>query len=494
MELTNVLVLFAAGWTISLALPVQVLNITTYEDYTSFGKILTKNKGIIDQLLEGDIAPRPAPSRGAMVCSNCFWPKSQTGTVLLPYTIASIYTEKEKSIIKAALGLFELLTCVKFVEKTTENDYISIESATGCWSVLGKVGGKQTASLNQDGCVTSETVQHEMIHALGFYHEQSRSDRDKYVNILSQNICPGKIGNFELKITNNWDLPYDYSSIMHYPRDAFTINGKDTIVPKPDPKVEIGVTTWMSNLDIKKINVQYKCNLCRTKFTVVTSGSFSSDDITFGNDKTCVWIFQTPYLSSQKIYLEVGKVNIPQSSGCRDSYLKIYDGETRESNVLQDKACGSTIIPLIISSEKNLLMELVSNQESSKIKFNAHYKTVPHGHTFLEDNGSVISPSFPFLYRNNVDSFHSIIAPSSKKVSLEFTVFHIEYCKFTCSCVCDYVKIYDGPVLNSPLLGRFCGFAAPALMVSTQNVVIVHFHSDGLNGARGFLLQYSFVG
>ncbi|CAH2245721.1 astacin-like metalloendopeptidase, partial [Pelobates cultripes] len=103
------------------------------------------------------------------------------------------YPENEKSTIKAAISQFELLTCVKFVEKTSENDYISIENSNGdvatsssdrCWSVLGKVGGKQSLSLNKNGCMTSGTIQHETMHALGFYHEQSRSDRDDFVKII----------------------------------------------------------------------------------------------------------------------------------------------------------------------------------------------------------------------------------------------------------------------------------------------------------------------
>ncbi|XP_063298115.1 hatching enzyme 1.2-like isoform X2 [Pelobates fuscus] len=373
MELTKVLVLFAAGWTISLALPVQVVNNTINENETAFERILTMNKGIVDQLLEGDIAPRPAPSRGVMICTNCFWKPLENGTVLVPYVFANIYTELIKTVMKKAISQFELLTCVKFVERTTETDYLSIESGIGCWSNYGRIGGKQTVSLNKDGCLASGAIQHEMMHALGFYHEQSRSDRDIYVDIIWKNIDPDKKGNFNWQRTNNLGFPYDYGSVMHYPRNAFSISaGGNTIIPKPDPNVNIGQTYGMSHLDLKKLNTAYKCTLCRTKFTHFTSGSFSTDDIVFGPDNTCVWFIQAkPF---QKVYLEISNFNIPQSAGCMNSYLKIYDGDNRDSLLLQDKTCGSTMIPALVSTQNDLLIEFVSNQKPSQSKFKVIFK------------------------------------------------------------------------------------------------------------------------
>lgn len=43
------------------------------------------------------------------------------------------------------------------------------------------------------GCELTGIVLHELLHALGFYHEHSRTDRDDYVKIEWQNLNFGKL-------------------------------------------------------------------------------------------------------------------------------------------------------------------------------------------------------------------------------------------------------------------------------------------------------------
>ncbi|XP_016428663.1 high choriolytic enzyme 1-like [Sinocyclocheilus rhinocerous] len=227
-----------------------------------FSRILEANKEISDMLLEGDMAlPK---TRNAMKCLNdyCKWPKSPSGQVEVPYTIASDFYDDEKAVIENAMKSIATKTCVRFVLRKNQVDYISIENLVGCSSAVGRSGGKQQLSLSVDGCVSHGIIEHELLHSLGFHHEHTRSDRDQYVQINWQNIPQASAYNFQKKDTNNLNTHYDYSSIMHYGRTAFAIQyGKETITPIPNPSVQIGQRKEMSNIDIQRINKLYECAL-----------------------------------------------------------------------------------------------------------------------------------------------------------------------------------------------------------------------------------------
>ncbi|XP_072312711.1 high choriolytic enzyme 1-like [Eucyclogobius newberryi] len=219
--------------------------------------ILAINNRSADFLLEGDLLP--PKNRNAIKCSfnSCLWPKGSDGLVSIPYTISNEFSHHETQVITSALSDFHTKTCIRFVPHQNNNDYISIENQSGCFSSLGRQGGRQVLSLNKWGCVHHGIVQHEFNHALGFQHEQTRSDRDQYVDINWNNIEKRQAHNFQQYDTNNLNTPYDYSSIMHYGRTAFSINGRDTITPKK--RVQIGQRQALSFWDIKRINMLYRC-------------------------------------------------------------------------------------------------------------------------------------------------------------------------------------------------------------------------------------------
>ncbi|KAG9260969.1 low choriolytic enzyme-like [Astyanax mexicanus] len=189
---------------------------------------------------------------------SCMWPRNSDGNTYIPYIISNQFRPKQKDLITSVLKTFEKSTCIRFKPRDREEDYIDVQSLEGlCYSFVGRTGGGQTLSLNSRGCLYKNTIQHEFLHALGFHHEQCRSDRDKHIRILYENIIPGEEHNFDKEDTNNLNTPYDYGSVMHYERDAFSRNGQPTMVPIPNSNVAVGRAEEMSANDILRIKRLY---------------------------------------------------------------------------------------------------------------------------------------------------------------------------------------------------------------------------------------------
>lgn len=258
MTLSVSLLLLLLG--LSQAHPVKEEGSEAVDEVDITTRILTTNNATNEILVEGDIlSPK---HRNAIKCwsQNCLWPKSSNGLVMIPYIMSSEFTGWERETIEYAMQSFHTSTCLRFVPRQNEYDYISVENYGGCFSSLGKEGGGQILSLNKQGCLYHGIIQHEINHALGFQHEQNRSDRDYYVRINWDNIDPQKAYNFYKQDTNNLNTPYDYSSVMHYGRTAFAIQYDwDTITPIPDANVPIGQRQGMSYWDIMRINLLYGC-------------------------------------------------------------------------------------------------------------------------------------------------------------------------------------------------------------------------------------------
>lgn len=101
-------------------------------------------------------------------------------------------------------------------------------------SSVGRIGGSQPLLLNTalSGIAGAATVAHELLHALGVWHEQSREDRNNFVQVNYANTLQAYASNFDMHISDGaMHQSYDYCSLMHYGRYAFSNGNGPTIIP-----------------------------------------------------------------------------------------------------------------------------------------------------------------------------------------------------------------------------------------------------------------------
>ena len=164
------------------------------------------------------------------------WP--QVGSVYqIPYSIDP--SSGDVANINAAVSNYNSIFSgiMQWVSHTSETDYVNFKldptdtSGAGN-SYLGRVGGQQP--IWGSGSCTVATLLHEMGHATGFWHEQSRPDRNNYVTVLSSNMINTLQLNSAQQFDNIQSLTlYDWGSLMHYGAWGFTKNGAPTLESIP---------------------------------------------------------------------------------------------------------------------------------------------------------------------------------------------------------------------------------------------------------------------
>lgn len=203
---------------------------------------------------QGDIAISPEVKAASIDNKKYRWLDNK-----VIYTISSDFPDKNR--ISDSFKEFEK-TNIVFKERTNESNYIEFKyiKGAGCYSYIGMIGGKQDIVIDNWG--NPADIAHEIGHALGLLHEQSKSTRDQYVNIISDNIEAGQAHNFDTYPNSLNTNNFDFNSLMLYSSWAFSIQyGMKPTITKKDGSTFVPQRVHFTDTDISLINQLYPKDL-----------------------------------------------------------------------------------------------------------------------------------------------------------------------------------------------------------------------------------------
>ncbi|XP_055643679.1 hatching enzyme 1.2-like [Toxorhynchites rutilus septentrionalis] len=215
---------------------------------------------------QGDILLPAQESRVVIRQEAARWPEAT-----VPYKIVGNFSLFEKMTLKSAMDQYHSKTCVRFVEYTNQPYFITISNGdTGCYSYVGFHANNlyHQVNLQTPYCMYRVgTPVHELLHALGAFHEFSRPDRDDWISINRSALLPEYQtdqffeNNFVVLPSDQvltYNIAYDYGSVMHYSRYAGAASPNSPVMINKKPWFgDFGSETGLKQSDITMVNAMY---------------------------------------------------------------------------------------------------------------------------------------------------------------------------------------------------------------------------------------------
>ncbi len=218
-------------------------------------------------LFEGDILlPEDYFENNEAAFNVNLWPDG-----IVPFEFNANVSANNQDRMLDAMAEIEGDAHIVFIPRINESNYIHIQSDSFNYSTgIGMQEGKQTIGLIS--WWSKIVIIHELFHALGIWHEQSRSDRDNFIQINWQNMGTSNDTTWQFTKQNHagvypkqaYGLPdsltYDFDSMMHYGQFDFSNNGQRTITvlaPNQSWQNRIGQRSHISFLDSLTLNFLY---------------------------------------------------------------------------------------------------------------------------------------------------------------------------------------------------------------------------------------------
>jgi len=208
----------------------------------------------LDELKSQESAGRGGTSTTA---SYTLWADAK-----LPYVLADNHPRKDE--ILWAIEHINSQTDFDISPRTCERDYIEFtyDGSDGGGFYTNGIGrpssGKRKVNIRNSTTTrfSRGSIVHELCHAIGMFHEHTRTDRNTFVNVNVSGLSRQKAAQYKI-FTQRRTYgstggvnrgSYDYGSIMHYPETAGVMTAKQNTTER------IGQRSALSSIDISTLN------------------------------------------------------------------------------------------------------------------------------------------------------------------------------------------------------------------------------------------------
>nr|KAG5692365.1 hypothetical protein BaRGS_007978 [Batillaria attramentaria] len=223
------------------------------------------------------------------------------------------------------------------------------------------------------------------------------------------------------------------------------------------------------------------------------SGTFSSPNYpnSYDHARMCEWTITVQ--TGKSINLVIEDFDMENAPNCSFDALEIYYGSD-ETGILASRLCHTQTTAQTLSSTGNTMYIRMRTDSSISGKgFRASYTAVDGGcgGNFSALSGVIVSKNYPSNYPHNTECEWLISLGTNQPVVLNFMDFDIE----GGSCSFDYVNLYDGPDMTSPLIAHLCGrnLPNPVTYRASNNYMFIKMRADYSVTGRGFKANYTAV-
>ncbi|XP_042541866.1 cubilin [Dipodomys spectabilis] len=207
----------------------------------------------------------------------------------------------------------------------------------------------------------------------------------------------------------------------------------------------------------------------------------------YNGDMDCTVILNAP--QDHNISLFFQSFALEDTNECSHDFLEIRNGGDNSSPLI-GKYCGTLVPNPVFSHRNKLYLRFKSNSDISNHGYEILWTSSPSGcgGTLYGDAGLLTSPGFPSTYPNNTHCEWTVFAPSGRPLTISFDPVIIDD---PGNCIQNYLILYNGPDVNSPPFGPYCGAdTSIAPFVASSNRVFIKFHAEYATRPSSFRLRW----